>query len=83
MCPLTPSPPEGQDNSLEQKSAVNFVGLPIFTLGKEFYPKYPERRVLKKPDSSAQLCQGRLNCVLGKVSSFKGLSSPGTGCPGQ
>lgn len=83
MCPLTPSPPEGQDNSLEQRSSVNFVGLPIFTLGKEFYPKYPEPRVLKKRDSSAQLCQGRLNFILENISSFKGLSSPGTGCAGH
>lgn len=45
MCPITPSPPEGQGNSLEQRRAVNFVELPIFTLGKEFYPKYPEPRV--------------------------------------
>ena len=30
-----------------------------------------------------KLCQGRFRWILGKISSLKGLSSTGTGCPGK
>lgn len=57
-----PSPPEGQDNSLQQGRAFNFLGLLIFSSGKELYPEYRESRGFEETDGADLLVQLFLCC---------------------
>lgn len=52
-----PSPPKGQDNNLEQRRACHFVGILIFSSGKELYPEYQESRSFEEADGADLLVQ--------------------------
>jgi len=54
--------PEGQDNSLEQRRAFNFVGLLTFSSRKELYPEYQESRGFEETDGADLLVQVLLWC---------------------